>query len=77
MSITMKTKTFAFVNFDMNNVQIYYGDTIRVPDPKLNDLWDHEFVGTAVNSKQNGDITVQDEDGNCFDIESNIVEKMS
>jgi hypothetical protein len=43
-------------------------DAVEVPDPIDGDLHNHSFVGTIVNIK--GDLaTVEDMDGDCFDIE--------
>ena len=44
------------------------GDGVEVPDPIEGDLHNHSFVGTIVDFK-NDLATVEDMDGDCFDIE--------
>lgn len=59
---------------DMNNTIIRFGDTVRIPEPTPNDLWQHEFVATVIDYSENGDITVEDQDGDCYQMVPHIVE---
>ena len=55
---------------DITNVtpEFEMGDSVEVPDPIEGDIHNHSFVGTIVDFK--GDLaTVEDMDGECFDIE--------
>lgn len=55
---------------DITNVtpEFEMGDSVEVPDPIEGDIHNHSFVGTIVDFK--GDLaTVEDMDGDCFDIE--------
>lgn len=62
---------------DMNG-SYKQGDTVVVPDPIADDLWDHSFVGSVRRLWNDWELepphgvdmaTVQDQDGDCFDIE--------
>ena len=59
---------------DMNNSIIKFGNTVRIPEPTPNDLWQHEFVATVINYSENGDITVEDQDGDCYQMAPHIVD---
>ena len=46
-----------------------------VATPKANDIFSHEFQGTVKGFRDNGRlITVEDQDGDCFDCEPSQVE---
>jgi hypothetical protein len=62
---------------DKNNVTLQYGDTVHIPDPSPKDIWRHEFVATVIDYLENGDIIVEDQDSDCFQMAANIVEKVS
>lgn len=49
------------------------GDTVLVPNPKKNDMWNHGFVGQVDGFRYN-DVVVVDGEGDCFQIESNRLE---
>jgi len=52
---------------------IVMGDSVIVPEPLEDDIWNNEFVGTTVEKRPDEDgvwlITVEDQEGNCFDVE--------
>ena len=55
---------------DITNVtpEFEMGDSVEVPDPNDSDIHNHSFVGTIIAFK--GELaTVEDMDGDCFDIE--------
>ena len=47
---------------------IQEGDFVLVPEPNNTDIHNHEFTGEVI-SISNGIATVEDGDGDCFDIE--------
>jgi len=46
------------------------GDSVEVPSPKKNDMWNHDFVAD-VDSFSEGYVIVRDGDDDCFAVESN------
>jgi hypothetical protein len=57
------------------------GDNVEMPDPKDDgsDLWNNEFTGQIVNIYDTNSIiyvTVEDGEGECFDIEAERVTKI-
>lgn len=44
------------------------GEFVLVPEPDDTDIHNHEFTGEVI-AITNGIVTVEDEDGDCFDIE--------
>lgn len=63
--------------YDKNGMEINLGDIVDVPEPYDNgsDLWGDGFDGDVIEMDSvEGIITVRDEDGHCFDIDSNRVE---
>ncbi len=48
--------------------------TVIVADPKIDDLWNHSFIGTVVEINNNT-ILVKDQDGDCFEVDKNQVEE--
>ena len=52
---------------------IVMGDSVIVPEPLEDDIWNNEFVGTTVAKRPDEDgvwlITVEDQRGDCFDVE--------
>ena len=44
------------------------GEFVLVPEPNNTDIHNHEFTGEVI-AITNGIVTVEDEDGDCFDIE--------
>ena len=57
------------------------GDNVEMPDPKNDgsDLWNNEFTGQIVNIYDTNSIiyvTVEDGEGECFDIEAERVTKI-
>ena len=59
---------------DMNNTIIKMGNTVRIPEPTPNDLWQHEFVATVIDYLDNGEIIVEDQDSDCYQMVPHIVE---
>lgn len=56
----------------MNPIKV--NQTVIVPSPELWDLWNHSFTGLVVEIKTNAGekiATVEDGDGDCFDVEVN------
>ena len=53
---------------DKNGVTIEKMDTVNVPEPDSTDIHIHEFTGMVV-GERNGNIIVEDGDGDCFEIE--------
>jgi len=59
-------------NSDITNVTSDFeiGETVEVPDPNDSDIHNHSFVGTIVAFDDEMEYaTVEDMDGDCFDIE--------
>jgi hypothetical protein len=59
---------------DKNGIELDYGYTVSVPEPKPNDMWQHAFSGSVhefrPSTGTNPDlVTVIDGDGDCWDIE--------
>jgi len=61
---------------DKNKVIILEDDMVQVPEPNQSDIHNHEFVGTVINLKGGAEnlVTVEDGDGDCFDIEAERLE---
>lgn len=51
-----------------NLMEIQVGSFVLVPDPNESDIHNHEFLGVVV-SIRGEYATVEDGDGDCFDIE--------
>ena len=63
--------------YDKNGMEIEVGNDVEVPESYANgtDSWNNEFVGMVIEMDSvEGVVTVRDQDGNCFDIDSNRVE---
>jgi len=61
-------------HFDCNGDVVKKGDQVEVAKPTSNlDLHLYGFVGTVIDFKEDM-ITVEDQDGDCFDLESNMLE---
>jgi hypothetical protein len=70
-------KSVPFNPLDVNGKSITYGAVITMPEPNgTDDCWSHGgFIATVWDSKDNGKlITVEDSDGDFFDVEPNRVE---
>lgn len=51
------------------------GQNVIVGEPKENDLHNHSFLGTVVGLKDKGKIvSVEDQDGDVFDVDRDQVE---
>lgn len=54
-------------------MKIEVGSIVVVPRPNENDMYNHSFEGTVVDLKKDTDgslvATVEDGDGDCFDID--------
>lgn len=57
------------LGIDKNGKKIYIGMTVNVPDPNETDNHNHAFVGTVFGPHGTDLITVEDQEGACFDIE--------
>ena len=53
---------------DSNEILIDLLETVLVPAPMPSDLYKKSFIGTVVGFLESY-VTVEDQDGNCFDIE--------
>jgi hypothetical protein len=51
------------------------GDSVIVPDPDNKDLWVNEFVGTIKDFSSGNIAVIEDQDGDCWDIEINRLKK--
>ena len=51
---------------EISSLQV--GDFVLVPEPDNTDIHNHEFTGEVI-AITNGIVTVEDGDGDCFDIE--------
>lgn len=51
---------------EVSSLQV--GDFVLVPEPDNTDIHNHEFTGEVI-AITNGIVTVEDGDGDCFDIE--------
>lgn len=45
------------------------GDSVLVGEPMADDLHEHQFTGTAVDIS-GSIVTVEDQDGDCFDVDA-------
>lgn len=60
---------------DKNYNLIDLGMYVEVPDPDVNeDIWNHSFVGSVLSIDENGYVTVEDGDGDCFMVECERLE---
>lgn len=60
---------------DKNYKEIELLDTVIVPEPRENnDIWCGEFIGTVIKFIEDGYCIVEDMDGDCFTIESELLE---
>lgn len=57
--------------FDKNGVEITDSCLVEMPEPNGNDIHNNSFVGTAIDSLDDGTVIVEDSDGDCFAIEAN------
>lgn len=58
---------------DRKGIFIQYFDTVEVPEPNDTDVHNHSFDGT-VTGERNGNIIVEDGEGNSFEIEPERLE---
>lgn len=58
---------------DKNGVELIEGVSVLVPSPNETDVHTNEFVGNVVHIG-NQYVTVEDMEGDCFDIEAERVE---
>lgn len=60
---------------DMYGKRIDMGDEVEVGEPKAGDMHQHGFKGTVVDVDPEQEIiTVVDQDGDCYDVDSDNVE---
>ena len=57
-------------NFDKNGILINFNDDVEMPHPNETDIHHHEFVGNVANILDDGNIIVEDGDGDFFEIEA-------
>lgn len=55
---------------DKRGIEIARNTSVLVPDPNDTDLHNHQFVGTVKGFRTDNLVTVEDGDGDCFDIEA-------
>lgn len=49
-------------------MKIEIGDAVSAPEPNESDIHNHSFLGT-VKSFRNGNVVVEDSEGDCFEFE--------
>ena len=54
--------------YDLFGDLIETGDLVDMPDPNESDLYNHSFEGIVIGFHDTY-VTVEDQDGDCFDIE--------
>lgn len=59
---------------DLYGNEIVKGDNVVVPDPNDTDIHQHSFVGYVLSISDAGICTIEDSEGDCFDIEDNRLE---
>jgi hypothetical protein len=70
----MKNYSFPKPAFDINGNEIYVQDLVNVPEPNDSDIHNHEFTGTAIDHLDNGNIIVEDQESNFYEIEASRLE---
>lgn len=63
--------------YDKNGIEIETGSDVLVPEPNDTDIHNHEFQGVvkSFRTTSNGTlVTVEDQAGDCFDIEPERLE---
>jgi hypothetical protein len=58
---------------DKNGKEIKSGDSVEMPEPNETDMYIHSFVGFVKGFKDEF-VTVEDSEGDCFDIEPERLE---
>lgn len=59
---------------DKHGVFITVGDNVQAPEPDEYDNFNFEFVGYVADIMDNGNIIVEDQDSDFFEIEHNRLE---
>lgn len=60
---------------DKSYKEIELLDIVQVPEPRsFNDNWHYEFIGTVIKFIEDDYCIVEDMDGDCFTIESELLE---
>ena len=56
---------------ELESVSVSVGDSVIVKTPKPNEEWEHSFIGSiiAIDSADDAVYTIEDEDGDCWDME--------
>lgn len=60
--------------FDKNGKEITNISEVLVPEPNDSDIHNHSFVGSVADILDNGNIIVEDQDSDFFEIEANRLE---
>ena len=50
------------------NRKVRVGDNVVVPDSKNDDIWNHSFQGTIIDILDNGNVIIEDNDNDCFEV---------
>lgn len=58
---------------DKYGLTIHWNDSVEVGEPAGDEMHNHSFVGTAVGFR-NGNVIVEDQDGDCFEVDPENVE---
>lgn len=60
---------------ELSSKQLPVGTDVIVPDATITDMWDHEFEGRIIAYKEQNIVTVEDGEGDCFDVELERLEE--
>lgn len=60
--------------FDKNGNQIKETSLVQVPEPNETDIHRNEFTGTVADIMDNGNVIVEDNESDFFEIEANRLE---
>lgn len=59
---------------DKNGVEITEFSIVNAPEPNETDIYNFEFQGTVADILDNGNVIVEDQDSNFFEIEADRLE---
>lgn len=59
---------------DKNGVEITEFSIVNAPEPNETDIYNFEFQGTVADILNNGNVIVEDQESNFFEIEANRLE---
>lgn len=59
---------------DKNGNHLEILDTVAIPEPSADDIWNNEFVATIVDVDSQGNLIVEDQDSDFWTVEPHRVE---